>query len=180
MRKSLLVILLLSLIVLGFSNEQIVLSKPISNHLILEDSVKNLSSVEVNQDTTYNRFLWNVGYGFGGISALGVESEFRTNYYGITAGVGLIGYSGGMRFYFKPKASSSFIFVGWKNAAFSQGFSQISLDFGKRNHRKKISSNFIFQIGLAVVMQSNTHLKIGDSEIKKGDIFPSFAIGISW
>jgi hypothetical protein len=159
---------------------QIVLSKPINNYLIIEDSVKKVSSVDVSIDTTYNGFLWNVGYGFGGISALGVESEFRTHNFGVTAGVGLVGYSGGMRFYFKPKVSSSFIFVGWKNVAFSQGFSQISLDFGKRNHRKKFSSNFIFQIGLAVVMQSNTLLKIGDSEIKKGDILPSFGIGISW
>ena len=130
-------------------------------------------------DSLYKHNWKNIGYCIGGISFLGIEYEYRfKKILGLSAGIGLIGCSAGIRLYLNPKITSPFLFVGLKDAGFGFYHDQLSFDIGKRFHIKKKKSKFFFQLGVAMVI--NSYMQFSDgSYLDTGDIIPSFGIGIS-
>jgi hypothetical protein len=123
-----------------------------------------------------------VGYQLGGLSLIGVEYEIRFhNYFGINFGAGFRGYTGGMKVHTGPKKNNPFFLVSYKDGGF--GLIQTAgVEYGGRwIIFKKKDAGFIFQGGLAKVMNIDPdfakYLYKGN---KAPDILLSIGIGFSW
>ena len=129
-----------------------------------------------------HRNVFAVGYQIGGLTLVGFEYEIRVHdYFGINIGAGFRGYTGGIKIHTFTKKNSPFFLLSYKDCGFGL-MNTAGVEYGRRlivNKKKDIG--FIFQIGLAKILDINADF---EKIVYKGKPAPamtlSVGIGFSW
>ncbi len=80
------------------------------------DSV-SIFSKEKHKNAVLDMFA--TGYQIGGITYFGFEYEFRfSKYIGLNSGIGILGFSGGLKFHSCPCRSGPFLNISFKDGGF--------------------------------------------------------------
>lgn len=145
-----------------------------------EEKAENSQSREANFD---NRNVLAVGYQIGGMTLIGVNYTFRvSDVMGVHFGGGLAGYTGGLKFHFKPTKKSSFINVSFKDAGFGM-MQTVGAEFGGRLvFRKNGNFGFHGQIGLAAITRLEDSFKnqLYGYETEAPPATLTLGVGFSW
>ncbi len=147
------------------------------------DSARNYANT-----TRGGRNLVAIGYQIGGWTLIGLEYEVRlNNVIGINAGIGITGFTGGLKFHTSPSKNSLYFSPNFKDGGFGH-LGSLCFEMGGRIPFKKMSYNGLglqLQGGLQLVQyiseefQQNQQKLSGDS-FEVGTISLSIGIGFSF
>ena len=129
-----------------------------------------------------HRNVCAVGYQIGGLTLLGLEYEIRVHdYFGINFGLGFKGYTGGIKIHTFTEKNSPFFLLSYKDCGFGL-MNTAGVEYGRRLIvNKKKDSGFIFQIGLAKILDIRSDF---ERVLFKGKPAPpmtlTLGVGYSW
>jgi len=126
-----------------------------------------------------SRNIIAVGYQIGGYNLIGIDYEIRaTDVLGVHVGVGITGYTAGVKLHWKPTKDGGFVNVSYKDAGFGL-MNGWAVEYGSKNTfgRREGAFGFYYQIGLALITNLDPDLKqvLGTTTDTP---FPTLSVGV--
>jgi len=133
----------------------------------------------INDNGLENIFV--VGYQIGGYNIIGFDYEKRVHkYLGIHAGIGFLGFTGGIKLHANTNPSGLFLNLSWKDAGLGQ-LNGLGIETGSRwVFSKKRNFGLLYQGGIFILNHISPEL---ENDLYDGNAPPvslSLGIGLSW
>ncbi len=152
------------------------------------DRVKAISDrdteygLNADEEEEESRNVSAIGYQIGGITLLGFDYEFRlSNLFGVHGGIGLAGYTAGVKIHTGKKKDSPFFNISMKDGGFGL-MRTTAVEYGGRVVGRNTGGfGFHGQVGLSSVLYIDREFE--ESVFGSDGVAPiilSFGIGVSW